>query len=84
MGDICSAQVHALYERGVDVHLAVPDYKNVLIEKDLSGVDIHHRQHQLPENLIHLAHDPSFYTILNCFCRQIRMVYALPLHFSGR
>ncbi|WP_459904048.1 glycogen/starch synthase, partial [Desulfosarcina cetonica] len=60
MGDICSAQVHALYERGVDVHLAVPDYKNVLIEKDLSGVDIHHRQHQLPENLIHLAHDPSF------------------------
>jgi len=61
MGDICTAQIHALYERGVDVHLAVPDYKNRPIEKDLSGIHIHHRQHQLPENFIHLAQDPSFF-----------------------
>ena len=63
LGDICSAQIHALYERGVDVHLALPNYRNVfkISAQRMPGIDIRRRQRELPQNRIHLAQDRSFY-----------------------
>ncbi|MBC2713279.1 MAG: glycogen/starch synthase [Desulfosarcina sp.] len=63
LGDICAAQIHALYEHGVDVHLAMPNYRNVFKAnaQRMSGIDIHNRPHELPHNRIHLAQDRSFY-----------------------
>lgn len=63
LGDICAAQIQALCERGVDVHLAIPNYRNVFKINDHRepGVDIRPRQNQLPESRIHLAQDSSFY-----------------------
>jgi len=63
LGDICAAQVHTLYERGVDVHLAMPNYRNVfkINTQRMPGIDIHNRQPHLPESRIHLAQDRSFY-----------------------
>ena len=29
LGDICAARIHALFEAGADVHLAMPNYRNV-------------------------------------------------------
>ena len=29
LGDICAALIHLLYEHGIDVHLAMPNYRNV-------------------------------------------------------
>ncbi len=63
LGDICSAQIHALYERDVDVHLALPNYRNVfkINAQCMSGIDIRRRRRELPHNRIHLAQDRSFY-----------------------
>ncbi|WP_054700284.1 glycogen/starch synthase, partial [Desulfosarcina cetonica] len=63
LGDICAAEIHALYERGIDVHLAMPNYRNVFKNSThpLPGLDIPQRQRNLPENRIHLAEDRSFY-----------------------
>lgn len=63
MGDICAAQIQALYACGVDVHLALPNYRNVfkINARRVPGVDIQPRQCKLPESHIHLAQDRSFY-----------------------
>lgn len=63
LGDICSAQIHALFERGVDVHLALPNYRNVfkINAQRMPGIDIRRRQRELPQNRIHLAQDRAFY-----------------------
>ena len=63
LGDICTAQIHALYEHGIDVHLALPNYRNVfkINAQQMPGIDIHSRKCILPESHIHLAQDRSFY-----------------------
>ena len=63
LGDICAAQIHALYEHGLDVHLAMPNYRNVFTRnaQRMPGIDIHNRPCELPESHIHLAQDRSFY-----------------------
>ena len=63
LGDICTAQIHALYEHGIDVHLALPNYRNVfkINAQQMPGIDIHNRPCELPESHIHLAQDRSFY-----------------------
>ncbi len=63
LGDICAAQIHALYERGADVHLAIPNYRNIFRNsaRRLPGIDIHNRQRGLPRSRVHLAQDRSFY-----------------------
>ncbi|HSO20667.1 MAG TPA: glycogen/starch synthase [Desulfosarcina sp.] len=63
LGDICAAQIHALYERDVDVHLALPNYRNVfkINAQRMPGIDIRRRRREIPRNRIHLAQDRSFY-----------------------
>ena len=63
LGDICASQIHALYDRGVDVHLAMPNYRNMfrLNAQQMPAIDIPKRRRALPENRIHLAQDRSFY-----------------------
>ena len=63
LGDICTAQIHALFEAGVDVHLAMPNYRNAfkINAHRMPGIDLHTRMRELPENRIHLAQDRSFY-----------------------
>ncbi|WP_319525002.1 glycogen/starch synthase [uncultured Desulfosarcina sp.] len=63
LGDICSAQIHGLFEQGADVHLAMPNYRNVFKnnEQRQPEIDIRGHSHKLPENRIHLAQDRSFF-----------------------
>ena len=63
LGDICTAQIHTLFEAGADVHLAMPNYRNVfkINAHRMPGVDLHNRMRTLPESRIHLAQDRSFY-----------------------
>jgi starch synthase len=62
LGDICSAQIHTLFERGVDVHLALPNYRNMfkINSQRMPGIDIRRRR-EFPDNRIHLVQDRSFY-----------------------
>jgi len=57
LGDVCAAQIHALYERGFDVHLAIPNYRNVFKNnaQRLSGVDIRSHRCELLRRTGHLT-----------------------------
>ena len=63
LADICAAQIHALCDRGVDVHLAMPNYTDVfeINSRRMPAVDIGGRRRDLPESRIHLVQDRSFY-----------------------
>ena len=63
LGDICTAQIQVLHEQGLDVHLAMPNYRNLFARNAhrMPGIDIHYRPCELPDNHIHLAQDRSFY-----------------------
>ncbi len=63
LGDICAAQMHALSERGVEVHLAIPNYRNLFKANAARqpDIDIHRPKQELPTSRIHLAQDRSFY-----------------------
>jgi glycogen synthase len=63
LGDICAAQFRALSEQGVDVHLAMPDYRNVFKRNAQRriGIDLGCGPCQLPGNRIHLAQDRNFF-----------------------
>ena len=63
LGDICATQIHMLYAQGADIHLALPNYRNLfkLNTYRMPGLDVHSRFRELPENNIHLAQDRSLY-----------------------
>ena len=63
LGDICTAQIHALFDAGVDIHLAMPNYRNVfkINSHRMPGIDMPNRMQALPESRIHLGQDRSFY-----------------------
>lgn len=63
LGDICTGQVHALFELGLDVHLALPNYRNVFKHnlQSMPDIDIGNHKRTLPECRIHLVQDRSFY-----------------------
>ncbi len=63
LGDICAAQLHALSERGVEVHLAIPNYRNLFRAnaRRQPDIDIHRPKQEVPASRIHLAQDRSFY-----------------------
>ena len=86
LGDLCTAQIHALFEAGVDVHLAMPNYRNVfkINAHHMPGVDLHRRVRDLPESRIHLAQTGPFSTIRSCFYPPTGRPFARPWHFSAR
>ena len=63
LGDICAALIHSLDQCRVNVHLAVPNYRNVFKTNTfrLPDMNIQSCQRELPSNRIHLAQDRSFY-----------------------
>lgn len=63
LGDICAAHIDTLFKQGFDVHLAIPNYRNIfeIAANSKPGVDIHRHKRKLPEKRIHLAQDRSFY-----------------------
>ena len=63
LGDVCAAQMRALCEQGVDVHLAIPNYRHVFQTNTHrgAGLDFLERRGDLPENRVHLVQDRCFY-----------------------
>ena len=63
LGDICALQIRVFLDRGMDVHLAVPNYCDIFKTNDrpTPGLDISQRKDEPSKNRIHLAQDCSFY-----------------------
>lgn len=63
MADVSASLVHALYEQGADVHVALPNYRKMfdIDVKMLFDRTIKRVEEALPEQRIHLAEDRIFY-----------------------
>ncbi len=63
LGDICALQIHAFLNCGMDVHLALPNYRDIFraCARGTTGRDISRRDDEPPFHRIHLAQDCSFY-----------------------
>jgi starch synthase/alpha-amylase len=65
LADVSAALISALFEQGVDVHLALPDYRALFSDR-LAPVlkkEINRIQRKMPDDRIHLAEDRAFYYI---------------------
>jgi starch synthase len=63
LGDICATQVQALHQAGVQVHLAIPNYRHLFKAnaRRQADLDLHDPKPGIPLNRIHLAQDRSFF-----------------------
>lgn len=63
LGDICAAQVNALHQAGIQVHLAIPNYRHLFKTNARRRLDlgIHGQKPAGRSNRIHLAQDRSFF-----------------------
>ena len=65
LADVSAALINALFKQGVDVHVAMPDYR-ALFSDGLAPVlkkEINRIQRKMPDDRIHLAEDRAFYYI---------------------
>jgi starch synthase/alpha-amylase len=65
LADVSASLISALFEQGVDVHVAIPDYRAIfsdgmapVLQKEFNRI---HRK--MPDDRIHLAEDRAFYYI---------------------
>ena len=65
LADVSAALVTALFEQGVDVHVAIPDYRSIFSD-GLAPVlrkEFHKIRRKMPDDRIHLAEDRAFYYV---------------------
>ena len=63
LADVSAALISALFDQGADVHIAIPDYREIFHSKlsPLIGKELDTIQRKMPEERIHLAQDRAFY-----------------------
>lgn len=62
LADVSAALIRALYDKGADIHVALPDYRS-LFNKQQNPIiiDINNIRKKMPEHRIHLAEDRIFF-----------------------
>jgi starch synthase len=67
LADVSAALISALFDQGADVHVALPDYREIFNAQlsPLLGKELDTIRNKMPENRIHLAEDRAFY-YLDC------------------
>jgi starch synthase/alpha-amylase len=63
MADVSAALINALFDRGVDVHVAIPDYRTIFSDRVAPFLkrELHKIRRKMPESRIHLAEDRAFF-----------------------
>lgn len=63
LADISAGLIHSLYDLQMDVHVAIPDYRNVFQKNSLPVNSVEHlrRYERLPSACVHRAKDRSFF-----------------------
>jgi starch synthase/alpha-amylase len=65
LADVSAALISSLFEQGADVHVAIPDYREIFSDK-LAPVlkkEINRIQRKMPDDRVHLAEDRAFYYV---------------------
>ena len=63
LADVSAALITALFEQGADVHIAIPDYREIFYSQStpLVGKELDRIRKKLPGERLHLAEDRVFY-----------------------
>jgi starch synthase len=63
LADVSAALVSALFEQGADVHVAIPDYRQMFMAKaaPILGTQLNAIREKMPEDRVHLAEDRAFF-----------------------
>ncbi len=63
LADVSAALIRALYEKGADIHVALPDYRSLFNNKQQNPIiiNINSIRKRMPEHRIHLAEDRIFF-----------------------
>ncbi len=69
LADVSASLVAALYDQGADVHVALPDYRQIFSSQLAAIIDKERKtiQKKIPEERLHLAQDRAFYYIDNIY-----------------
>lgn len=69
LADVSAALISALFEQGADVHVAIPDYREMFRAKaaPVLGTQLQAIQEKMPEDRIHLAEDRAFFYMNNVY-----------------
>ena len=65
LADVSAALISALFDQGADVHVAIPDYRSIFVDK-LAPVlkkETNRIRRKMPDDRIHLAEDRAFYYV---------------------
>ena len=70
VGDVSATLIHTLFEQGVDIHVAIPDYRRVFNKRrsPLAGRNLDAAYNQKTEERIHLARDRSLFYVDQIAC----------------
>jgi starch synthase/alpha-amylase len=63
LADVSAALINALFDQGVDVHVALPDYRAIFRDRlaPFLRKEIRQIKNRMPEDRIHLAEDRAFF-----------------------
>mgnify|MGYP006285057551 CR=1 FL=1 len=69
LADVSAALISALFEQGADVHVAIPDYREMFRAKaaPVLGSQLHAIREKMPQDRIHLAEDRAFFYMNNVY-----------------
>lgn len=63
LADVSAALINALFDQGADVHVAIPDYREMFSSRlsPVLGKELRRIQSKMPDDRIHLAEDRAFF-----------------------
>ncbi len=63
LADVSAALISALYEQGADVHVAMPDYREIFSSRlsPVIGKELKAIRSKMPDDRVHLAEDRAFF-----------------------
>ncbi len=69
LADVSAALISALFDKGADVHVAIPNYREVFNSKaaPILGTQLHAIQQKMPDDRVHLAEDRVFFYMDNVY-----------------
>ncbi len=63
LADVSAALVKALFDQGADVHVAIPDYREIFSSRlaPVLGKELRAIRNKMPSDRVHLAEDRAFF-----------------------
>ncbi len=63
LADVSAALITALLDHGADVHVAIPNYRNIFSDNVTPFLkkELQHIRHRMPDSRVHLAEDRAFF-----------------------